>query len=223
MSLKHFKDYHGSPKPITEAALHRALQGEISAVRKVYDAVPINELWNVTQIIAELRRVGVTNMGLTHVAGTCQLLSAKGVIKEIGVKNYIRVPVIPVSKKKRTTINESETKVMTQNKNKSQKPAAECAIKRASATLLTLAAELEGLSIPPAGPSLEQQEAIAELIKERDEARRIGEGWNKALAAEKEKHEKSLDRLHEALGKIERLEIESAKFAQLKLLLNGGL
>lgn len=223
MSLKHFKDYHGSPKPITEAALHRALQGEISAVRKVYDAVPINELWNVTQIIAELRRVGVTNMGLTHVACTCQLLSAKGVIKEIGVKNYIRVPVIPVSKKKRTTINESETKVMTQNKNKSQKPAAECAIKRASATLLTLAAELEGLSIPPAGPSLEQQEAIAELIKERDEARRIGEGWNKALAAEKEKHEKSLDRLHEALGKIERLEIESAKFAQLKLLLNGGL
>lgn len=223
MTLKHFKDYHGSPKPITEAALHRALQGETSAVKKVYDAVPMNELWNVPQIIAELKRVGVTNLGLTQVVGTCQLLRAKGVIKEVGVKNYVRIPVIPVSKKNKTVINESETKAMNQNKNKSPKPAAECSLKRAASALLGLATDLETLSNVMASRPDDLEAQIAELTKERDEARRIGEGWNKALAAEKEKHEKSLDRLHEALGKVERLEIESAKFAQLKLLLNGGL
>lgn len=55
------------------------------------------------------------------------------------------------------------------------------------------------------------------------EAKRIGIKWSTALANEKELHDKTRDELHKAQGEIQRLAADVAKFAQLKLLLNGGL
>lgn len=61
------------------------------------------------------------------------------------------------------------------------------------------------------------------IAAEKLEAKRIGIKWSAALTAEKELHDKTRDELHRAQGEIERLSAEVAKFAQLKLLLNGGL
>lgn len=78
--------------------------------------------------------------------------------------------------------------------------------------------------------ALEQEEEIAALIyriaelkKVKAEAVRIGEKWGNALAEEKAAHGATLDELHRAQGEIERLSLENAKFAQLKLLLREGI
>lgn len=64
---------------------------------------------------------------------------------------------------------------------------------------------------------------IAELESGKAEAVRIGEKWGNALTEEKAAHGATRDELHRAQGEIERLSLENAKFAQLKLLLRDGI
>lgn len=79
--------------------------------------------------------------------------------------------------------------------------------------------ELED-SIAQAG---ELRRIVGELNDEKAEAKRIGKEWNDALTFEKAAHNITRDELHAAQGEIERLSLENAKFAQLKLLLREGM
>lgn len=73
------------------AARIRLLESQQSGVaKKVYDAVPVNEIWPVKQIVYELQRQGVAR-DISIVQGCLKSLKDSGLIKEANPGYFQRV------------------------------------------------------------------------------------------------------------------------------------
>lgn len=73
------------------AARIRLLESQQSGVaKKVYDAVPLNEIWSIKQIVHELQRQGVAR-DISIVQGCLKSLKDTGLIKEASPGCFQRV------------------------------------------------------------------------------------------------------------------------------------
>lgn len=77
---------------LSEAKRDRILQAQTSTARKVYDAIPISEPWNLPKIVGELERRGVV-MDYAILVGCINTLIRNGLASEPERKTYIRTPV----------------------------------------------------------------------------------------------------------------------------------
>ena len=77
---------------ITEAKLESALRSLNGSAAKVYASVPITEAWTVTEIVGELRRVGIT-YDLSRIQGCLTALVDQGLVKIVrgNIARYSRV------------------------------------------------------------------------------------------------------------------------------------
>ena len=64
-----------------------------AAVRKVYDAVPMSEAWDHSQIIGELRRVGHSMRDMSVVLGCLDTLRRQGLVNEPQKGFFSRVQI----------------------------------------------------------------------------------------------------------------------------------
>lgn len=77
---------------LSEAKRDRILQGQTTTARKVYDAIPIAEPWEVPKIVAELSRRGQA-IDYPILIGCINNLIRNGLVAEPVRKTYIRTPV----------------------------------------------------------------------------------------------------------------------------------
>lgn len=75
---------------MTPAKQHALEQGLNGVARKVLDVVPIEEAWQISQIMAELRRTGHQN-DIRVVTGCLSSLRDQGLIKEPQRGSFVRV------------------------------------------------------------------------------------------------------------------------------------
>lgn len=75
-------------------ARFKLLYGQLhAAVRKIYDAVPMAEAWDHSQIIAELRRTGHSTRDMNVVLGCLDTLRRQGLVAEPNKGFFCRVPI----------------------------------------------------------------------------------------------------------------------------------
>lgn len=79
-----------------QARADSLLSTESGISRKVYDAIPISEPWNLKQIISELHRKGVTANQRT-IEGCIASLEGRGLVKRLGQKNSYTVMRVKVT------------------------------------------------------------------------------------------------------------------------------
>jgi hypothetical protein len=84
-------------------------------VKKVYEAVPVSEVWTSTQIIAEISRLGYSMRDSKAIIGCLDTLKRQGLIQEPERGSFIRIEV-----KETTTfdkfIEETKEKTMATSK-----------------------------------------------------------------------------------------------------------
>ena len=86
--------------------------GQSSTAKKVYDAVPINEAWDVQTIFAEIVRKG-QRMHREVIHGSLRHLREVGLVKEPKPSHYQRVPVQNIVHEEEHIIEE-QTKMATE-------------------------------------------------------------------------------------------------------------
>jgi hypothetical protein len=64
-----------------------------SAAKKVYEAVPINEMWTTSQIVTEMQRMGITSMDYHIAAGCINSLITSGLVCEPKRAHFTRTPI----------------------------------------------------------------------------------------------------------------------------------
>lgn len=78
--------------PMSEKQKQSAVAGLTGTAAKVYEAVPINEAWTITQIIQELKRNNL-NYEFLKIDGCLQSMVGQGIIQKVGEHGYQRVDV----------------------------------------------------------------------------------------------------------------------------------
>lgn len=76
------------------ARQRQILAGQITAARKVFEAIPIDEAWSFQEIRAEIdRRALMPTISFNALQGSVRALQEAGVVKEPIVGRYCRMPV----------------------------------------------------------------------------------------------------------------------------------
>ena len=86
------------------ARAHQLLKGHITAVQKVYTAVPISEPWTQHQIAGEMSRTGI-RLSSRALEGFLRTLMDSGLIRETDRNTFIRTPITTKEK----VVNQSKS------------------------------------------------------------------------------------------------------------------
>lgn len=80
-------------KVMNETKFNTVYRGITEQAKKVYEAVPLGEHWNVGQIIAEISRLGHGHRDMRSVMGCLNSLKDVGLVKEPAVGMFVRTEV----------------------------------------------------------------------------------------------------------------------------------
>lgn len=78
---------------MNETRFNTLYKGMNEQTKRVYQAVPISECWNITQIMAELNRVSASQPERRAVSFCLNTLKDSGLIKETSSGTWARIPV----------------------------------------------------------------------------------------------------------------------------------
>lgn len=78
---------------ISQARVKELLSHQPSMVQKVFEAVPISEVWSSTQILAALQRTTRTTMEIQMLQGCLNKLVGIGLVNEPKTRHFQRAPV----------------------------------------------------------------------------------------------------------------------------------